>query len=131
VCLLLFGLVDEAELIEWDIRVARLSTWRSKETWGRTVANKIEGEVVSVDADGCLITSVMADSISEAPRGDQTVVCCDEYETVGIFDSVEEQPESTLVAYVGEQGNLKLTIVGMNASELLGIKVGAPIAVSW
>ncbi len=95
------------------------------------MANKIEGEVVSVGSEGSLITNVTADSITEAPRNDQTVVRCDEYETVGIFESMDGQPESTLLAFLGEQGTLELAIVGMNASELLGIKVGAAVAVSW
>lgn len=108
-----------------------LSIKRSKASWGRTVANKIEGEVVSVGSEGSLITNVTADSITDAPRDEQTIVRCDEYETIGIFESIEGQPESTLLAYLGEQGTLELAIVGMSASELLGIKVGAPVAVTW
>ncbi len=95
------------------------------------MANKIEGEVVSISPAGNLITDVNGDVLTDAPRDDQTVVRCDDHETVGIYDSLDGQPEATFLAFLGETGALELTIVGMNASELLGIKVGAPVAISW
>lgn len=56
---------------------------------------------------------------------------CDAHETIGIYDSLDDQPDATFVAFLGPNGALELTIVGMNASELLGVKVAAPVAVKW
>jgi S-adenosylmethionine hydrolase len=37
----------------------------------------------------------------------------------------------TLMAHVGSTGRLELAIVDENASAMLGVKVGAPVCVSW
>ncbi len=65
------------------------------------------------------------------PRGEETVVECDEHETQGIFATYSDQPEMTLVALVGSSGKLELAIVGDSAKIMLGVKVGTPISVRW
>ncbi|MFP6677080.1 MAG: SAM hydroxide adenosyltransferase [Pirellulaceae bacterium] len=95
------------------------------------MASKIEGHVVEIGSSGVLITGVTSAALREVPRDDQTIVCCNEHETPGIYDGTEGHPESTFIAYLGQQGTLELTIVGMNASELLGIKVGMPVSIRW
>ena len=58
-------------------------------------------------------------------------VSCDEHETTGIFGLDHGQPEMTLLAVIGESGNLELAIVGESARIMLGIDVGEKVVVSW
>jgi S-adenosylmethionine hydrolase len=37
----------------------------------------------------------------------------------------------TFMAHVGSTGRLELAIVDENASAMLGVKVGAPVRVTW
>jgi S-adenosylmethionine hydrolase len=65
------------------------------------------------------------------PNRDGVLVSCEEHETQGIFATFSDQPPMTLMAHVGSTGRLELAIVDENASAMLGVKVGAPVRVTW
>jgi S-adenosylmethionine hydrolase len=65
------------------------------------------------------------------PTSEIVTITCDEHETHGIFSTYSDQPSMTLLAHVGSTGRLELAIVDENASAMLGVKVGAPVCVTW
>jgi S-adenosylmethionine hydrolase len=95
------------------------------------VPNRIEGEVIEVDSFGNLITNITREMLHGVPTSDAVVVSCEEHETHGIYATYSDQPPMTFMAHVGSTGRLELAIVDENASAMLGVKVGAPVRVSW
>ena len=92
---------------------------------------KIEGTVVAVSPNGDLITDISATQLEGVPRDDTVTVGCSGHETCGIYDADHQQPAATFVALLGSSGNLELAIVGESVSAMLGIGVGAAVAVRW
>jgi S-adenosyl-L-methionine hydrolase (adenosine-forming) len=95
------------------------------------VPNRIEGEVIEIDSFGNLITNITRAMLDSVPSRDCVLITCEEHETQGIFATFSDQPPMTLMAHVGSTGRLELAIVDENASAMLGVKVGAPVRVSW
>lgn len=95
------------------------------------VANRIAGEVIEVDSFGNLVTNITREMLAGVPTDESVTVACDEHVTQGIFKTYSEQPPMTLIALVGSGERLELAIVDENASAMLGVSVGAPVAVSW
>jgi S-adenosylmethionine hydrolase len=95
------------------------------------VPNRIEGEVIEVDSFGNLITNITRAMLDGVPSSDCLIISCEEHETQGIFSTFSDQPPMTLIAHVGSTGRLELAIVDENASAMLGVKVGAPVRVTW
>jgi S-adenosyl-L-methionine hydrolase (adenosine-forming) len=95
------------------------------------VPNRIDGEVIEVDSFGNLVTNITRAMLDGVPTNDSVVISCDDHETMGIFATFSDQPPMTLMAHVGSTGRLELAIVDENASAMLGVKVGAPVRVSW
>jgi S-adenosylmethionine hydrolase len=95
------------------------------------VPNRIDGEVIEVDSFGNLVTNITQAMLEGVPRGDTVIITCDEHETQGIFATFSDQPPMTFMAHVGSTGRLELAIVDENASAMLGVRVGAPVRVSW
>jgi S-adenosylmethionine hydrolase len=95
------------------------------------VPNRIDGEVIEVDSFGNLITNITRDMLNGVPTSDLVLVSCEEHETQGIFATYSDQPPMTFMAHVGSTGRLELAIVDENASAMLGVRVGAPVRVSW
>jgi hypothetical protein len=95
------------------------------------VPNRIDGEVIEVDSFGNLVTNITRAMLDSVPTNDSVVISCDDHETMGIFATFSDQPPMTLMAHVGSTGRLELAIVDENASAMLGVKVGAPVRVSW
>jgi S-adenosylmethionine hydrolase len=95
------------------------------------VPNRIEGEVIEVDSFGNLITNITRAMLDGVPSKDSVLVTCEEHETQGIFATFSDQPPMTFMAHVGSTGRLELAIVDENASAMLGVKVGAPVCVTW
>ena len=93
--------------------------------------SQITGKVVAISSEGNLITDISADRLRGAPRDGRVTVCCDEHETQGIFDAHHSEPPSTLLALIGAGGVLELTIVGDNASTMLGVRQGELVVVMW
>jgi S-adenosylmethionine hydrolase len=94
-------------------------------------AGKIKGIVESIDSFGNLITNITEGQLTSTPRGEDTIIICDEHETHGIFRTYADQPEMTLIALVGSGGKLELAIVGDSAKIMLGVSVGTPVEVKW
>ncbi|MFV2066265.1 MAG: S-adenosyl-l-methionine hydroxide adenosyltransferase family protein, partial [Pirellulales bacterium] len=97
----------------------------------RIVDNRIEGEVVSVDSFGNLITNISAEMLRPVPTDSSLIIRCDEHETVGLFTSYAEQPEMTFVALIGSSGYLELAIVNESAATMLSLGEGAPVTLIW
>jgi S-adenosyl-L-methionine hydrolase (adenosine-forming) len=95
------------------------------------VPNRIDGEVIEVDSFGNLITNITREMLGGVPTSDAVLVSCEEHETQGIFATYSDQPPMTFMAHVGSTGRLELAIVDENASAMLGVRVGAPVRVSW
>jgi S-adenosylmethionine hydrolase len=95
------------------------------------VPNRIEGEVIEVDSFGNLITNITRAMLDGVPSGDSVIITCEDHETQGIFATFSDQPPMTLMAHVGSTGRLELAIVDENASAMLGVRVGAPVCVTW
>ncbi len=95
------------------------------------VSGTIEGKVISVAENGNLVTDIAESQLGDAPRDERLTVSCDEHETLGLFSAGHDQPESTFIAVVGESGSVELEIVGLEASIMLGIRVGQPVTLSW
>lgn len=101
--------------------------WREAEK----VANHIAGEVIEVDSFGNLVTNITSEMLAGVPRGESVTITCDEHQTQGIFKAYSEQPAMTLIALVGSSDRLELAIVDESAAAMLGVTVGAPVAVTW
>ena len=97
----------------------------------RKVANQIEGEVVSIDSFGNLVTNITRQMLAHVPHDESASIICDEHETRGIFNTYSDQPTMTLIALINSTDCLELAIVEENASKMLGISVGTPVFVRW
>lgn len=95
------------------------------------VPNRIDGQVIEVDSFGNLITNITREMLHGVPASDIVLVRCEEHETQGIYATYSDQPPMTFMAHVGSTGRLELAIVDENASAMLGVRVGAPVRVSW
>jgi S-adenosyl-L-methionine hydrolase (adenosine-forming) len=95
------------------------------------VPNRIEGEVVEIDSFGNLITNITREMLRGVPTSEVVGITCGEHETHGIYSTYSDQPSMTFMAHVGSTGRLELAIVDENASAMLGVKVGAPVCVTW
>lgn len=93
--------------------------------------SRIEGQVESIDSFGNLITNISREMLADAPRDDTVTVVCDEHVTHGIYNAYADQPSMTLIALVGSGDQLELAIVDDSAAAMLGVKVGAPVVVTW
>ena len=94
------------------------------------MSTSIEGKVVEIGAGGSLITDIKNDQLADIASNDSTSIKFDEHTTIGIFPADAEHPVGTLVARTGGSGCLEIEIVGMNVSEMLGIKVGESVSVT-
>lgn len=92
---------------------------------------RIEGKVVEVDSFGNLVTDITAEMLADCPRGTGVTIECDTHETVGIQNAYEDQPPMTLIAVVGDSGNLELAIVDDSAKIMLGVSIGTSVTVRW
>jgi hypothetical protein len=95
------------------------------------VADEIRGRVIAVRQSGDLVTDITASRLAGVPRDERVSIACDGHVTAGIFPPDHGQPELTLLAVLGEQGVLELTLVGESATAFLGIQPGAVVTVRW
>ena len=92
---------------------------------------KIEGTVVAYGPAGNLVTDIRNDRLAGVPQGTGVTVTCDEHQTVGIFPANHEEEPCTLMAILGENGCLELTIVGDSAKTMLGVSLREKVVVKW
>lgn len=95
------------------------------------MAGTIRGTVASIDPDGNLVTDITAERLADTPTDERVAVHCEGHQTSGIFTPDHSEPDSTLLAQIGNSGNLEISIVGISISEMLGIRVGAEVVVKW
>lgn len=101
--------------------------WRGAEK----VANRITGEIVSVDSFGNLVTNINRDMLADVPSDESVAIRCDDHETRNIFTTYADQPPMTLVAVIGSNDQLELAIVNDSAKIMLGVDVGTEVEVIW
>ncbi len=87
--------------------------------------------VVRITDDGDLVTDITGQQLETVPRDESVSVRCDEHETLGIFSTDHDQPDATFVAVLAADGLLRLAIVGVSAADMLGIRVGEKVIVTW
>jgi len=102
-------------------------------TWPGTVkvANRLTGEIVTVDSFGNLVTNITRSQLEGVPTDTEVGIFCDEHETRGIFTTYADQPAMTLIALIGSNDLLELAIVDDNASAMLGLGAGAAVEIRW
>lgn len=91
----------------------------------------LSGKVVEVDESGNLITDIPAEGLNGAPQDASLRIVVDEHETYGVYPPDHSQPSMTLVAILQADAPLKIVLVDDNASAMLGVNVGADVAVHW
>ena len=96
-----------------------------------SLPNRLEGRVAEIGETGNLVTDISVDQIADIPHDDSVTIRFGGHETVGIFPANHGQPDATMVASMGQTGYLEIEIVGISLSEMLGIKTGVPVEVSW
>lgn len=92
---------------------------------------KLTGKVVSVGETGDLITDISTGDLTSVPRDESLSVKCAGHSTSGLFPTEHGQPEMTFVAFEGECGFVRLSLVGDDASRFLGIKAGDEVVLKW
>lgn len=96
------------------------------------MSGRIQGKIIEVTSHGDLVTDLRVEQFEGVGRGPETKITVDEeHETFGIFGSDHQQPPMTLVAVLDPQGSLCLHLVSDSAAMMLGVRVGAPVEVSW
>ncbi len=95
------------------------------------MAGKLNGEVISIDAAGNLVTDIRSSQLEDVPRDERVLVSCDGHKTFGIFPSHHAQPELTFLAVLGDDKQLQLIMVGESAHDFLGIQRGSKVVITW
>lgn len=95
------------------------------------MANRIDGSVVAISDSGGLVTDIVNEQLSGVPRDESVSVDVGGHKTIGIFDEQHDQPDSTLIAILGDHGALRIELIGISISEMLGINVGERVVVEW
>lgn len=95
------------------------------------MSNQIEGYVASIGAKGDLVTNITIDQVANVPRDDSVKIKFGGHETLGIFSADHNQPPATMVASVDHDGFLKIEIVGISLSDMLGITADTPVVIVW
>ena len=92
----------------------------------------VKGKVIDVSGHGGLITDITAHQLESAPRDASVRITVDEHETFGLFSAEHGQPAMTLIAIIdGSDAPLVIELVGDSASDMLGVRSGAPVEVHW
>jgi S-adenosylmethionine hydrolase len=95
------------------------------------VSGTLNGNVVDIDDAGNLVTDILGTSLVDVPRDASVRIVVDEHETFGLYPVDHSQPSLTLVAILQDSKPLKIILVGDSASDMLGVKRGAPVEVHW
>lgn len=95
------------------------------------MAQQIFGSVVALSETGGLVTDIASDQLANAPRDESVSISFGGHQTIGIYPEDHDQPESTLIAILPEKSSLRIELVGISVSEMLGLGVGESVSVSW
>jgi S-adenosylmethionine hydrolase len=118
--LLAAGVISPSECgpqIEPVLTRTALPAWQ-----GDQVDGHIDGEVISIDRFGNLITDIRAEDL---PAGSMQVSV--EGRVVGLVNTYGQADKGSLVALVGSGGWLEISVVEGDASSTLGLQVGTPV----
>ncbi len=95
------------------------------------VSQRISGRVTRINQRGDLVSDIANAQVSSLVGAANVEVRFGEHFTQGIFPLDHGEPESTLIAVLGDSGYLEIGIVGVNVHEMLGVDVGQTIEVTW
>ena len=95
------------------------------------MANRIDGSVVSISETGGLVSDIDESKLNGVPRDESVTVDVGGHKTIGIFGEEHGQPDATLIAVLPEAGALRVELVGISISEMLGLNVGEKVVVEW
>ena len=95
------------------------------------MTNRVDGKIKEIGGRGNLITDIENSKLAEVPRDATTSIRFGGHETIGLYEAGHSEPESTMVAFLGDADFLEIEIVGMNLAEMLGMKVGESVSVVW
>lgn len=93
--------------------------------------NRLLGKIVEIDRYGNLISNIPAEQLTSLPCDDRLKIVCDEHETFGLWRTYADQPAQTLMALVGSTSMVELAISNGNAAEMLGVRVGMAMEITW
>ncbi|MCH2180540.1 MAG: adenosylmethionine-8-amino-7-oxononanoate aminotransferase [Mariniblastus sp.] len=91
----------------------------------------VEGRISEIGPSGSLVTDILQEQLAGAPHDENISIEFSGHQTFGLFDLDHDQPESTMVAKIGEKGTVEIEIVGLSLSEMLGIGAGETVKVCW
>lgn len=95
------------------------------------VPNELVGKIIRVNERGDLFSDIPNAAVESLIGKEDVRVELGEHFTLGIFRADHSQPESTLLAIIGADGFVELGIVGMNAHEMLGLRIGETVRIVW
>lgn len=95
------------------------------------LSNEIMGKVESVDESGRLVSDISNDQVADIPHNESLTVKFGGHATIGLYSPDHEHPTGTMFASLGNSGFVEIEIVGINLSEMLGIKVGESVSLKW
>ena len=95
------------------------------------MAHCVDGKISAIGPSGNLVTDILQEQLADAPRDENISIEFAGHQTFGLFDLDHGQPDSTMVAKIGEKGTVEIEIVGLSLSDMLGIGVGELVKVCW
>ena len=93
--------------------------------------NQLEGVVSELSSSGSLICDITESQLENVPRDQSLTVQFAGHETVGLYAAEHDEPMGTLVAKLNSDGFLEIEIVGISASEMLGVKASETVTLKW
>jgi S-adenosylmethionine hydrolase len=88
------------------------------------------GEVIHIDHFGNAATNILAENLGAAMLHKETIIVrLGHTQIEGMVNTFGERQEGQVVALLGSNGNLIVSLVNGNAASALGIRVGDPLVV--
>ena len=95
------------------------------------MTGSIQGKVVEISESGDAITDVEVSRLGEVPTDERVTVACEGHVTSCLFPADHQQPAMTFLAVLGDEGFLRLQLVGDSVSAFLGIRLGSQVTIRW
>ena len=95
------------------------------------MARAMHGKVVAISESGDAITDVEVARLQDMPTDERVTVSCEDHVTNCLFPADHQQPQMTFLAVLGEDGFVRLQLVGDSVSAFLGIRPGSPVTIRW
>ena len=97
----------------------------------RRGVNRIRGEVLSVDRFGNLVSNIPLAELPESLDLSRVLVSVGAVEVGGISWTYADVEPDEWVAVISSNDTVELSVRDGNAAERCGLRVGAPVVVSW